>query len=114
MDIYFSLDKDGLTGGLQLSIEDDVGGYRIAGPKYCGHSKNLQRKKIDAHDAKEIRAYLDKAFPLTTQGPAELKLSSHLPCGCPVVAAAIDLCPDCRRAEEEEYEDAALKAEAGS
>lgn len=64
MPIYFSLDKDGLTGGLQLSIGDDSGGYRIAGPKYSGHSKPLQRKEIDAYDAKEIRKYLDREFPV--------------------------------------------------
>lgn len=61
--IYLDLDKDGLTGGLQLSIGDDSGGHRIAGPKYSGHSSRVQRKLLSAHDAEEIRAYLDKGFP---------------------------------------------------
>jgi len=61
--IYLDLDKDSLTGGFQLSIGDDSGGYRIAGPKYSGHSSRVQRKKLTAHDAEEIRVYLDKGFP---------------------------------------------------
>jgi len=66
MAIYFSLDKDKVTNGFQLSIEDGSGGYRIAGPKYNGSSKNLQRHEITKYDAEKIRSYLDKAFPLTT------------------------------------------------
>lgn len=63
MDIYFEVDKDTLTGGLQLCIGDDHGGYRIAGPKYSGNSKQLQKHVIDSHDAQQIRKYLDAAFP---------------------------------------------------
>jgi len=61
--IYFEIDKDTLTGGLQLCIGDDTGGYRIAGPKYSGNSKRLQRHEIDAYDAQKIREHLDTAFP---------------------------------------------------
>ncbi len=61
--IFFDLDKDPSTGGLQLCIGDDNGGYRIAGPKYSGNSKRLQRHQIDEHDAEQIRAYLSQAFP---------------------------------------------------
>jgi len=63
MKIYFSVDRDGWTNGLQLSIENENGGFRIAGPKYNGRSKNLQRHEITQRDAEEIRRYLDEAFP---------------------------------------------------
>ncbi len=61
--IYFDLDKDKLTGGFQLSIGNGSHGYRIAGPKYSGNSKNLQRHTITERDAEKIRGYLDREFP---------------------------------------------------
>ena len=61
---FFALYKDGWTGGLQLAIEDTNGsGFRIAGPKFNGSGKPLQKHKISERDAKEIRSYLDRAFP---------------------------------------------------
>ena len=62
------IDKDGWTGHTQISIilEDEHGdghGYRIAGPKYNGSSTRIKRHVLTNQDAKEIRAYLDKAFP---------------------------------------------------
>lgn len=62
-DVFFEVDKDGWTGGIQLCIADDNGGYRLAGPKYNGSSKSLLRRKINERDAAEIRRYLDVAFP---------------------------------------------------
>lgn len=55
--------------GLQLSIshvdEHDVGdGYRIFGPKFLGDSDLVVRHVIDERDAREIRAYLDREFPV--------------------------------------------------
>jgi hypothetical protein len=60
--------RDGATGGLQLSIdnerEDGSGhGYRIAGPKFNGSGENLLKHRLDQRDADEIRSYLDVAFP---------------------------------------------------
>lgn len=63
MRIYLDLDKDQLTRGVQLSIGDDNSGFRIAGPKYSGNSKRIQRHEISEHDAQQIRKYLDMAFP---------------------------------------------------
>lgn len=61
---FFTLYKDGWTGGLQLAIEDSTGsGFRIAGPKFNGSGKALQKHEISERDAKEIRSYLDHAFP---------------------------------------------------
>jgi hypothetical protein len=62
--VSISLDRDGLTGGLQLQIgvQDERGvghGYRIFGPKYLGNSKEVRRKVIDKYDADSIRGYLD-------------------------------------------------------
>lgn len=62
--IYLDLDKDSYTGGYQISITNGSHGYRITGPKYCGSSKNLERHAITQRDADEIRAYLDREFPL--------------------------------------------------
>ncbi|KOU50534.1 hypothetical protein ADK55_18470 [Streptomyces sp. WM4235] len=66
--IVMDVDRDGWTSGLQLNIvsldERDCGwGYRLAGPKYNGSSKNLLRVELDERDAAEIRKMLDKAFP---------------------------------------------------
>lgn len=63
--IRIDVDKDGWTKGLQLSIGDDSGGYRLAGPKFNGSSKPVLRAELDERDAREIRAYLAKGFPLT-------------------------------------------------
>ncbi|WP_434744616.1 hypothetical protein [Streptomyces sp. A-14] len=62
------VDRDGWTQNLQLNIvtldENGSGmGYRLAGPKYNGSSKNLLRVELDERDAAEIRAALDAAFP---------------------------------------------------
>ncbi len=67
--IVMDVDRDGWTNGLQLNIaeldENNAGwGYRIAGPKYNGSSKNLLRVELDERDANEIRKMLDKAFPV--------------------------------------------------
>lgn len=67
--LTLDVDRDGLTGRLQLSINQwdaDGGGhgYRIAGPKYNGTGRSLVRHRLDARDATEIRAYLDKMFPI--------------------------------------------------
>lgn len=51
-------------GGFQLRIGDGTTGYRLAGPKYSGNSKPLQRALITEHDAREIRRYLDHEFPI--------------------------------------------------
>jgi hypothetical protein len=66
--IVLDVDRDGWTKGLQLNIaqldQDGCGtGYRIAGPKYNGSSENLLRCEVDERDAREIRKYLDAAFP---------------------------------------------------
>lgn len=62
-----SIYKDGWTGGIQLSIGDKNGGYRIAGPKFNGSGKPLLEHRLTERDAKEIRYYLDCAFPQNTE-----------------------------------------------
>lgn len=66
--IEFTVSRDGLTGGLQLAINErhpdgSGGGFRIAGPKFSGTGQDLLRAKVDERTAKEVRYYLDKAFP---------------------------------------------------
>jgi hypothetical protein len=67
--ITLEVDRDGLTGKLQLSIqqthENGAGhGYRLAGPKFNGSGKNLLKRELDQRDADEIRGYLDAVFPV--------------------------------------------------
>ncbi len=61
--LLLTLDKDGWTKSLQLSIEDDIGGYRLCGPKYNGSSARLMTHVLKQRDADEIRRYLDRHFP---------------------------------------------------
>ncbi|MEU6057940.1 hypothetical protein [Streptomyces sp. NPDC047097] len=66
--IEFTVDRDGWTTGLQLNIaqldENNRGwGYRLAGPKYNGSSKNLLTAILTERDAEEIRAKLNAVFP---------------------------------------------------
>lgn len=62
--VYFDIDEF-QTGDLQLSINvdaNDIGyGYRLAGPKFDGTSKNVLRHKLTVRDINEIREYLDLA-----------------------------------------------------
>lgn len=56
--------RDGLTGSAQLTVEDRPGnGTRLSGPKLAGHSTLLLRCQITERTAKELRYYLDRAFP---------------------------------------------------
>lgn len=64
--VKLSLSKDGWTGGLQFSIGDKNGGYRIAGPKFNGSGKLLLEHTITERDANKIRCYFDRAFPPKT------------------------------------------------
>lgn len=66
--ITIDVSKDGVTGRLQVSINevDEKGGghgYRLAGPKFNGTSTQLIEAELDQRDADEIRGYLDKTFP---------------------------------------------------
>lgn len=72
--LFIKLDRDGWTGGLQLSIDiegknGDGCGYRLAGPKYNGSSSTVFKHKLNERDAKEIRSYLNVAFPVPRSAP---------------------------------------------
>ena len=59
--IFFDVDRDGWTKNLQLNIakldENDRGwGFRLAGPKYNGSSKNLLRTELDERAARTGRS----------------------------------------------------------
>jgi hypothetical protein len=60
-EIYMTIDQRE-DGSLQLSIEGDDGGYRIAGPKYAGTSKPLLRHELTRKDVQEIRSYLRRVL----------------------------------------------------
>ncbi len=62
MAVYLSVDiRD--DGAVQLSIGDDGGGYRIAGPKYDGTGKTILRRTLTPRDRDEIRSYLRRVQP---------------------------------------------------
>lgn len=56
-EVYLSIDQTP-EGAIQVSINDEGGGYRISGPKYDGRSKTIRRHKITDRDVQEIGAYL--------------------------------------------------------
>lgn len=68
--VYLSVDRDRLTGGIQLSINDEGGGYRIKGPKYCGESVSLLEHHLDERDVAELSSYLRKARRLLKRANA--------------------------------------------
>lgn len=55
--IYLSIDQTP-EGALQLSVNDENGGYRIFGPKYDGRSKPIRKHEITERDVSEIGSYL--------------------------------------------------------
>lgn len=58
--------RDGFTGRFQLAVEDHSGyGTRLHGPKLAGHGTLLLRCQLTEQTAKELRYYLDRAFPPT-------------------------------------------------
>jgi hypothetical protein len=70
--VALNVSRDGRTGGLQLSIDQECDngtghGYRIAGPKFNGSGENLLKHRLTERDADEIRVYLDSAFPRAVQ-----------------------------------------------
>lgn len=72
MAVYLEVTKDGWTKGIQLSINDGNGGYRIAGPKFNGSSTTLLKRVLDERDCRELEAYIAKArasFPPPPQVP---------------------------------------------
>jgi len=58
--LHFCVDKDGLTGALQLSIDDATSGYRLSGPKYNGSSKRVLTYIPSDRDLAEIARYIAK------------------------------------------------------
>jgi len=61
--VHLTVSKDGWTNGFQLSIDDEYGGYRLAGPKFNGSSETIFKLPLDSErDIKEIRSYLNKAM----------------------------------------------------
>jgi len=70
--VFLSVDRDGLTNGIQLSIEqrdakNSGTGYRFAGPKYSGCGTNLLRHRLNARDIAELRRHLEKAEAMLAQ-----------------------------------------------
>lgn len=55
---FINVDRDGWTGGLQLSLDTPTGGYRLAGPKFNGSSESLLRFALTSErDISEIEQH---------------------------------------------------------
>lgn len=72
--LSIDVDRDGLTGRLQVSINqrDENGhghGHRLLGPKYLGASEQIATAELSQYDADSIRTYLDANFPAQTAFP---------------------------------------------
>ena len=60
--VCIMVERDGWTKGLQLSIGDDDGGFRLAGPKFNGSSEPVLTYKLtSARDLDEIESYCRQA-----------------------------------------------------
>lgn len=81
--VTLEVSRDGLTGGLQLSINHKAGGYRIYGPKFSGTGKVLVSAIITKDVAKEIQRYLAIANPpAVASGPWCLQCDGPPSAGC--------------------------------
>ena len=58
--VYLTVDRREVDGALQVSINHDSSGYRIAGAKYDGSSRTLLKRKLTKSDVDVIRGYLRK------------------------------------------------------
>lgn len=93
MTVTIDVSRDGWTDGVQLSIGDDNGGYRLAGPKFNGSSETLGSVKVDTAMAARALAALDnvQAAELVTErltNGSELRLSLVTAAGTVVLAGA--------------------------
>lgn len=61
--VTISVERDGWTGALQLSVNDESGGFRLCGPKFNGSSTPVLIWIADERGADALRRYLDAAFP---------------------------------------------------
>ena len=59
--VYLCVDRDGLTKGIQLSIDGLETGFRLAGPKYNGSSLPLLRRELTEEDCRELEKYIAEA-----------------------------------------------------
>lgn len=54
--------KDAWTGAMQMSIDDDDGGFRLIGPKFSGNSTPLLKYNLTSErDIAEIESYCKRA-----------------------------------------------------
>lgn len=66
LDVYITVERDGWTDGMQLSVNVEYSdgrghGYRIAGPKFNGSSQVLKKHSLNTRDINEIEGYLKMA-----------------------------------------------------
>jgi hypothetical protein len=63
MSATLHVDQDKSTGQIQVAIwADEMGGYRLAGPKYTGNSRALATVVLGPRDVREILRHLRHEF----------------------------------------------------
>jgi hypothetical protein len=67
---YIEVSRDGWTKGIQVSINDDAGGYRLSGPKFNGSQVTIAKAILSKHERAELRKYLDRADAAEAGGSA--------------------------------------------
>lgn len=66
--VFLSVDRDGWTKGIQLSIDyADAGGYRVAGPKFNGSSTRMLRHQLSERDCDELERAVKTARAALSQ-----------------------------------------------
>lgn len=58
--VYLTVSNAG-GNNLQLSIDDEDGGYRLHGPKFNGSSRPLIQHRLTARDCDELEQYIAQA-----------------------------------------------------
>lgn len=58
---YLEVSRDGWTKGIQLSINDAGGGYRLGGPKFNGSQVTLCKVTLTEAVCRELEIYIRKA-----------------------------------------------------
>lgn len=59
--LYIEISRDAWTNGVQISVNDNDGGYRLSGPKFNGSQSIIAKAVLGKYERAELRKYLDRA-----------------------------------------------------
>ena len=72
-EVILTVDERAVDGAIQVSIGNERGGYRLAGPKYDGRGCQLLRVVLDERARAVIRRYLDAVDHQSQDSAAALR-----------------------------------------